>query len=436
MPAANPVLRLSVHAISLLALLSLAQQVHAVPMQLYELRPTQRSVPDQLDKGMVALSAGDFTTAQRAFQEAAKAHPKAAAPVIAQAQLAWQRNDRSGALALLRRAEQLEPTSVDVHVALGRYWYVTRDYAKAEAAMRKAVGIDPKAFAPRIDLADLLMESAQTQAEAITHYRAAVAARPEHGGAHYGLAMSLTAASQTAEALREFEKAAQLAPDNPLPLQAMARVQMKAQNYDAALKNLDRAIKLNPQSVPARLDKGEILTAQGKVSEAIGEYESAVKVIRDARPLQLRLGMLYQREQRISQAEAAYKAAVGDDLEGAQAYNNLAWLASERKVQLDQALEWARKAVAIAPQEPSFKDTLAWVHRARKELGQSTKLLQEAAAAKGAPGEVHYHLGIVYEEQGQSAQAITALERALAVESQGSFAKDARERLARLKKSS
>lgn len=40
------------------------------------------------------------------------------------------------------------------------------------------------------------------------------------------------------------------------------------------------------------------------------------------------------------------------------AYNNLAWLLAERKIKLDEAVIWAKKAADLAPQLPHVQDTL------------------------------------------------------------------------------
>jgi tetratricopeptide (TPR) repeat protein len=72
-------------------------------------------------------------------------------------------------------------------------------------------------------------------------------------------------------------------------------------------------------------------------------------------------------------AYAAYLEAIKADPKLAIAFNNLAALAADRKERLDEALGWARQAVALEPGRPEFQDTLATVQRARGERPASAE---------------------------------------------------------------
>ena len=129
-------------------------------------------------------------------------------------------------------------------------------------------------------------------------------------------------------------------------------------------------------------------------------------------------------------AGESYRKAIELDSTQVVAYNNLAWMATERRVQLDEALGWARKAIELAPENPNLLDTLAWVHRARGELAKAVEVLEKAAAADPQQAELLYHLGVVYSEMGRDQHAAEALEAALALDADFSGVDDARRRLA------
>ena len=56
-----------------------------------------------------------------------------------------------------------------------------------------------------------------------------------------------------------------------------------------------------------------------------------------------------------------YIKLINTDDKDAQAYNNYAY-SLERNVKLDQALEMAKKAIEIEPENPSYLDTIGWVY--------------------------------------------------------------------------
>ena len=148
----------------------------------------------------------------------------------------------------------------------------------------------------------------------------------------------------------------------------------------------------------------------------------------------LRLGMLYQDQKRWAEAESVYLRLIeihpGDPL----AFNNLAWMAAERKVRLDDALKWASRAAQLAPQSPIFLDTLAWVRRARGELAEAAADLRKASTMQPPVAEVFYHLGIVESELGNAQPALAALKRTLEIDPRFGEAADVKRRLGQLER--
>jgi tetratricopeptide (TPR) repeat protein len=62
------------------------------------------------------------------------------------------------------------------------------------------------------------------------------------------------------------------------------------------------------------------------------------------------------------------------------AHNGLAWLAARCRRQLDVALEHARKAVELAPDEPAFADTLAEIHFQRGAKDEAIACIKKCIA--------------------------------------------------------
>jgi tetratricopeptide (TPR) repeat protein len=175
---------------------------------------------------------------------------------------------------------------------------------------------------------------------------------------------------------------------------------------------LDRSIKAQPNFPAAQLERGNVLMAMNSDDRALRAF-AEVPNLPEA---QVSMGMIHQRHSRWAEAERAYLAAVKIEPKAAVAYNNLAWMAADRKLNLTKALEWAQKAVALDPKVPEYQGTLGWVYRAQGNLGKAEETLLAAAAAKPSRPAVVFTLARVYIERGKTAQGASEIKRALALD--------------------
>jgi tetratricopeptide (TPR) repeat protein len=383
---------------------------------------------------MDGLQKQDLNAAAAAFSESAKLDPKLYMPLLGLAEVALRRNQPKEAEAFVQRALKLAPKSADVHTAAGRIAFANRQLPLAEERLKRAASIDPGLFAAQVDLGDLYLDSLRKPREAAEHYRAASKIDPNHAGAHYGLGRALASLGDTVGALAEFETAAKLAPKNPLPVQAAGEMELALDRHDKALATFDQALKVKPDFVPAMLGKGDAYLGKRDSANALTAYRAAASAAPKLAGPQMKLGMLLQQLQRPTEAETAYLAAVAIDQNLAVAYNNLAWMAAERRARLDDALKWAQRAVKLAPNEKQFLDTLGWVHRQRSELDQALATLEKAAKMQPPLGTVLVRLGVVYEDKGRAKDALAAYQQALALKQPSPEARFAEKRVEALEK--
>jgi tetratricopeptide (TPR) repeat protein len=389
---------------------------------------------DQLDAGYAALKRDDFEAAREAFIAASKLAPNAAAPLLGLAEVARRQNQPAAVEKWLKQALAVAPESADTHRAWGRYQFARRDFATAEAAMRKAATLDPTSALAQLDLGDLYMTGVVRPADAERAYRQAIKLNPEHAGAHNGLGAALAASGKTGEAVREFETAARLAPGNPLPLQALGRLYAARGDNPRALEAHARALQAQPGFIPALLDRGDIfLVGYRDPTAAADEYRRAVQLAPKSAPAQFKLGSAYHALDRLDDAERHYRAAIEADGTYALAYNNLAALGAQRKRDLDAALKAAKRAVELGPNVAEFHDTLGSVYLARGELDAAIAEFRRAAAAKPPVAAHYYHLGLALAQRSRKGEAIEALTRALSVNPNFADAREARRKIAELR---
>lgn len=371
---------------------------------------------DRYMAGREALRNNDMATAEQAFKDAITANPRMPQARIGLADVALRRGAREQAKSFLDEALAIAPKDDSVHHALALFHSAGQDYPAAQVALEKALEINPDNLGARNDLANLYATALKRPSDAVTAYRAVLEIDPSQVPARLGLAQSLAATGQFTAAETELVTAAKAQPDSPIPPHALARLQLGRGKADAGLAALDAALNIQPDFVPALLDKGDVLLGAGKPEEALALYDRAVAAQEKNATAHFKRGTVLQMQKRNVEAKQAYVTVISLDNAFAPAYNNLAWMQTESRDNLDQGSQWAATAVNLAPDNAAFRDTQGWVYRTQRKLAEAETVLEKAATMQPPIADVQYHLGMVYLEQKKPDQARQAFNKALAID--------------------
>lgn len=225
----------------------------------------------------------------------------------------------------------------------------------------------------------------------------------------------------------------------------MGSIYRQKRLWRLAVQEFAASIALDPNNVTAYLEEAQILLNIGENASAASLMEIAGQKISSGspqvlgqygllllelnRPMQAReafsqalradpknADLLFQfgrASQALNQFEAAVQAwerAVKLNPKMAEAYNHLGYAYAERNLNLDQALLWVRKALALDPKDENYHDSLGWVFYRQGKYSQALQeiklALQLAKEAKAQVDPVILdHLGDVYLALGQPALA-------------------------------
>jgi predicted O-linked N-acetylglucosamine transferase (SPINDLY family)/predicted SAM-dependent methyltransferase len=179
----------------------------------------------------------------------------------------------------------------------------------------------------------LAAERAQRFDEAATHFRAAIAERPEEPEYHYGLAASL---------------------------KRLGRIDEAASAYRAALARA-------PDDAGIRVDLGLVLKDQGRLEEALAELERARELAPDFMEARHNLGIVYHQLGWLDRAIAELRAAHAIAPDHAGVHSNLLFILnysarhSAEEVYAEHRRFGARHVQPVAPPKPNP----AWPRRLR-----------------------------------------------------------------------
>lgn len=360
------------------------------------------------------LAAGQIDEAGAGFAAAAKMEPDAIAPLLGLADVAVRRGKPQDALKLVEQAQKLAPEATEVRIAAGRVAYALGKKSDAENHFKRATAGNPKIAAPLLDLGEFYMAERRHD-DAVKVFTTAAALPAPHPGASFGLGRALVAMGNNKSAMGAFEQAAKLAPGNPLPMVAMAELHLRNGDAKQALALLDTALRLDPKLPSARLAHADALAAQGSRDQARSEYLAMLESAQgtQAAVIHAKLAALRQAANDMDGAVAALKQAIKLDPNFHPAYNDLAWLAAQRKRDLDNGLKWAKTATELAPTSASYLDTLGYVLLARGEKEAAVSALRRAIALSPDTPDYHYRLGLALQAQAQTQAALASYQTAI-----------------------
>ena len=249
----------------------------------------------------------------------------------------------------------------------------------AEAALRKALELDPQNGCARIELG-ALYEDRGIFAQAAAEFERAIAIEPDHGGAHCQLGR-------------------------------IYRRQGRASEAEAALR---KALELDPRNGWARFELGVLFQDQGRFVEAAAEFESAIAVDQNQGWVHYQLGRIYRRLGRYSEAEAALRKTLELDPQNGGAQFELGALYADQKRFIEAAAEFER-AIGIDPNMVGAHGQLGLMCRRQGRLPEAEAALRRALELDPRDAGARIELGALYADQRKFIEAAAEFERAIAI---------------------
>jgi len=260
----------------------------------------------------------------------------------------------------------------------------------------------------------------------------------EEGYALLGILYEMN--DQLPEASEAYKKALEIEPADLLVYQRLAGVYVLLKRFDDAVNQCNILIKLDPYNAKNYLDlalvyffKKDFDKALNTITTAlvaglydqrlyfargflyffckqdynlaIDSFTESLKIKPDNKEAYFYLAVIYDK---IGNTEKVYenlKKAIYYAPDMAKAYNYLSYRYAEAGINLDEALEMAKKAIELEPDNAAFLDTIGWVFYKRGELPEAKKFLEEAVLLENDP-VINEHLGDVYNSLGMFKEAL------------------------------
>jgi tetratricopeptide (TPR) repeat protein len=392
-----------------------------------ELDPGDEHTLDTL--GQALLNANQLDEALKQFKALAAADPEDAGPLVHISEIERRQGKFEDALATVRKARKLDPTSL-------------------EAGYNEGLVLDVLA---RYDEAAQVYESMVDQT---SHANGAYTTEEKN---NRGIFLDRLGAiyheqNKTDKAIAVYQKMIDLGGDTALRgYQGEVDTYRDAKQFDKAIEVSRKAVEAEPTNKEFKLMLAGELADQGKPDEglamartqldnsdndrtvwlAIGQIDIRLRRWKDTEDafnkagalttktedktyLLFLRGELAERQKHYEPAEQFFRQALELDPNSSMTMNYLGYMMADKGTRLTEALSLIRKAVELEPMNGAYLDSLGWVYFKLGQYELAEENLRQAVDRDQTDPTVHDHLGDLYEKTGRIRLAAAQWELSLA----------------------
>jgi Flp pilus assembly protein TadD len=184
-----------------------------------------------------------------------------------------------------------------------------------------------------------------------------------------------------------------------------------------ALRDLDRLAAQFPDSPLPGIVQGDVYSSTHHFREAAAAYSRAIDRMRPAKrsdwPVFYQRGVAYDRSHDWPRAEADFRRALSLVPNQASVLNYLGYSWANKDHHLPEARQMLEKAAAGRPNDGAIIDSLGFVMLRQGEVAQAVATLQRAVELEPEDSTINMHLGDAYAAAGRKLEARYQWRRAL-----------------------
>jgi tetratricopeptide (TPR) repeat protein len=332
--------------------------------------------------------------------------------VLALADIDTNKGDWDTVVGLLTPLLDKHPEVLRARYLLANAYIHRNEPATAIGALKQIAEATPKDPKPYL-LTGMVLLQQNDRADARKEFEQALSLAPDFLPAFEQLINLDLVERQLGPAKQGIEDRLAKNPGSPDLHVLLARVHLAQKDFPEGEAELRKAIELKADSPQAYFLLAEIYYTTKQDGKSLEDLKEIVaKNPKDVAALML-MATIEDREKDYPASKDTYEKVLAIDPNFGPALNNLAYVYSEKLVNLDKAFDLAQRARKALPNDPNVADTLGWVLFKRHQYTWGLGLLTESAATLRTEPEAQYHLGMIQYMLGDEAGARVSFERAL-----------------------
>lgn len=398
-----------------------------------------------------------------AYQRANKMDPNSPHTLNALAQALFKNNQFDESLKYYKELAAASPQNADAFVHISEIQRRQGHYKEALATIRKARKLDPTSLEAGYN-EGLLLDVLGRFDDAVKTYQHMVNLTSHANGAYTDaeknnrsiflerLGGVYLEQNKTDQAVAQYQKMIDMGGDSALRgYQDQAQAYQTAHKPEKAIAVTRKAVAAFPKNDNLKLmlagqladqgqpDKGFAMAksllknkpsdlvvweAMAQMNIRLRRWKAAEKDLNKAEPLATKKdektylyflrGEWAERQNHVGPAERYFRQVLALDPSNAMTLNYLGYMLADRGMKLPEALQMIQKAVKMDPGNAAYLDSLGWVYYKLGDYELAENNLRSAVSRDQTDGTVHMHLGDLYEKTGRIRQAAAQWKLSLA----------------------
>ena len=247
--------------------------------------------------------------------------------------------------------------------------------------------------------------------------RLALDIRPSLTAARLVMADTLEASHHSARGLSVLSAVGANDPLNGLVELRRAALEVQLGRKDDAVQRLEHLAAANPASPEPLMRIGDIHRGENRSTEALDAYTRAIQRIGEPTradwPMFYARGIAYDRGGQWDKAEADFDHALRLSPDEPYVLNYLGYSLTEQNRDLDRARQMIEKAAELRPNDGAILDSMGWVLVRQGNAAEAIRWLERAVESESEDATINGHLGDAYWAVGRKLQAEFQWRRAL-----------------------
>jgi tetratricopeptide (TPR) repeat protein len=381
------------------------------------LRQEPQNVPVSLSLARAHLQNKEISLAEDTYKRILKTSPNQREARLGLAEVYGRKGDLTSARAQLETVLEVNPDDTMALMALGDAALLAEDTDAAEKYFSRLAVLQPNSPVYNHYKKGMVKRLEGQQEEAASLFEKALEADPDFLPALNQLTDMFVKDDAMNKALNRCREQVWKSPDNPGLYVLLGKLQMAAENYSGAGKSLEKALEIDPNSLDALLGLAQLAQLSGSLDEALTRYQALRKRHPENVGIALVVGTLLEGKGDFVGAKDVYEDILKKNPDIHAAANNLAFYYAEHEPTPENLAEGERLVAPLLQQfkgYPNFADTAAWIYYRQGEYAKARDTILSVKDKIENRPAIHYHLGMIYLNLDQKAQAIEYLELALA----------------------